>query len=578
MSTPPECQPIADALANLVAQEAAQIVTVQGLSGVDKWRGLETLGALRQQIAEQQTLLDQCVKLHADDLTAAIVVTDLSGGSGPNRLARSWRLTSTGQAVKQTTTVQAGAANLAGILGSDRQSFGITIEQADHPTANGPDFRSGPLPGAGDGQHPDPVGRIEIVILDPMTVTADSLGQAAPPLPIHLSVPAGPIGTLNLAVTALQVTVENGEISLSASGTATFAGTTSTFTFANRFHLVPTFSMDPSALVEVLSGVPPTFTMSGLVGSIVQTVSPLVASTLMDSAVRPVSALLSEMIASRTATSLGLPALPSGSVLSICGLTVDGGTLKVIPALGAFGTVLSDFQPSPRAPAVRLLTLDLTPTSIGTSESASNVAQGTARLDGPAPPGGVVVQLSCDRTDLLEIVPVSLSIAEGATLAGFTVTARVKSLMPTTPIDAKVSASLGNQTLSAPLSVRPEPPATIVQQAPLEAASASGQTGGLGAPVVGIYQLGVNGPTPLSRGGFYTGYVTIDSMTNVPPQVVTITFDPNVIPPQGCTISSDNMTGLFGFTLSPNFPGDTLRITAVSSAGLKKYIDVSVQS
>jgi len=110
MPTPPECQPIADALANLSAQEQAQRDLIQTLTGIDKWKAIEALGTIRQNISEQQLLLAQCIKDHAADFSTQVVVYDVSGTGGPNRIARLWQLTSAGQAVKQTTTVQAGTA------------------------------------------------------------------------------------------------------------------------------------------------------------------------------------------------------------------------------------------------------------------------------------------------------------------------------------------------------------------------------------------------------------------------------------------------------------------------------------
>jgi hypothetical protein len=47
MPTPPECQPIADGIADLAVQEQKQRDALPGLSGVDKWKAMETLGTLR---------------------------------------------------------------------------------------------------------------------------------------------------------------------------------------------------------------------------------------------------------------------------------------------------------------------------------------------------------------------------------------------------------------------------------------------------------------------------------------------------------------------------------------------------
>ena len=466
MPNSPECQPIADAISNLSAQEQSARDALPALGGVDKWKKMQELGTLRQQLAEQQTLLADCEKQHAADLTTTIVISDLPGNSGPNRIARTWQLTSNGQAVKQTVTVQDGVANLLGILGGARQSFGITIEETDHPSVNGPDFRSGPLPVAGSPDAPDTAARIEIVILDPIVITADVITRAAPALPISLSFPAGPAGNLTFSITDLRIVVNSGGVSLYASGTATGASfpfpTSSPFTFIDTLHLAPTFSMAPSTVVEALTGTIPVLSMPGLVGSIVQTLMPLLSASLIDRAVQPMMSLLNAEVTKRVAAVLGLSALPSGSVLSIRELAATEDGLTITPVLGAFGTVLSDFQPpAPEAVAV-LSRLDVQPASIGTGDPTKNTAQGVVTLDGPAQAGGVTVTLSADRPDVVAIFPSTLRIAEGLATGTFTVTAAGQPLMTLGHIDVTIRASLGTLTLTSPLSIRPENPTTVV--------------------------------------------------------------------------------------------------------------------
>jgi hypothetical protein len=469
MPNSPECQPIADGIASLTAQEQAARDDLPALTGIDKWKKMQELGTLRQQIAEQQALLDDCEKQHAADLATKVVVIDLPGNSGANRIARTWQLTSDGQAVKQTVTIQDGVANFLGILGGARQSFGITVEETDHPTVNGPDFRSGPLPVALAPNSPEPAARIEIVILDPILITADSISQAAPPLPISFSFPAGPAGTLTFSVTDLRIVVGSGTVSLFASGTASGASfpfpTTSPFTFINTFHIAPAFSMAPSTVLEALTGTVPVLSMPGLVGSIVQNLSPLLSSSLIGRAVQPMMSLLNTRIAKRVATVLGLPALPSGSVLSIRELTASEEGLTITPVLGAFGTVLSDFQPQAPESIVRLAALDVQPASIGTGDPATRVAQGRVNLHAPAPAGGVTIVLSCDRTDVIAIDRPTLFIAEGLQAGTFTITGIGQPLMSLSHVDVTIRASLGTQTLTAPLSIRPENPATVVPPA-----------------------------------------------------------------------------------------------------------------
>jgi hypothetical protein len=581
MPVPPECQPIADAIANLTAQEQTQLGALPGLVGIDKWKGMEQLGVLRQQIADQQASLNQCLKDHAADLTTQIVVFDLPGNSGPNRIARLWQLAS-GQVVKQTATVQAGEVTLLGVLGSTRQSFGITIEETDHPTVNGPDFRSGPLPaGPNVGDAPDPATRIEIVILDPIVITSDSLSAAAPPLPIQLSFPAGGVGSVSITVNMLQILMRNGAVSLSASGTASLGGgfplfSTTPFTFTNTLHVAPTFNMSPSVVVEALAGTIPVLSMPGLVGTVLGTIAPLLSSSLLDRAVQPLVSLLNNLIINRVTTNLGLPALPSGAVLSVRELSADNDSITLTPVLGAFGTVLSGFQPSPLPPVRGLFALSVQPASISTSDPAQGTAQGQVTLDGPAPAGGVTIQLTSDRTDVLAIDPSSLPIGEGASSGTFTVSAIGQPLMATTHVDATIRASFGAQTLTSPISVKPEPPATTVTPAAVPVSPPPVSTDP-GARVPGIMSIDLYTPPPLPRGRIQ-GRVTLDGLVD---HTVTglVVLSPQVIPPIRLFFPPElggAPASYFEFTLEPSFPGNSLRITAIVDGGSTKSIDVAV--
>jgi hypothetical protein len=573
VSLPPECQPIADQISSLVAQEEAARAALAGLSGVDKWKKMLDLGTIRQQIADQQASLIECEKQHAADLTTEVVIFDLPGDSGPNRIGRVWQLTSDGQAVKQTVTIQNGSANFIGIVGSARQSFGITIESTDHPTANGPDFRSGPLPVALAPNNPDPVSRIEIVILDPIKITADSLNQAAPALPIQLTFPAGPVGNIHVSVTNLSVVMSSGNISLTATGTASglsFPFTTSSpLAYTSTLHIAPTFDMAPSVIVEALTGTTPVLSIPGLIGDFVQTITPLLSSSLLDRAVKPIVSFLNTEIAKRVVAALGLSALPSGSVLSIRELTADNDTLTVTPVLGAFGTVLSAFQPAAPASVVNLASLDVQPALIGTGDSA-NVAQGTVSLDVAAPAGGVTVQLSCDRTDLMSIDPSVMVIREGQTAGSFTVTASGQPLMSATNVDGTVRASLGARTLTAPLSIRPEQPATIVP--PPATPAPTPFTGDLEVASITLLT-----PSPLPLRQPISGQITLNGLASMAAVTGVIVYDPAVLPPQGFIIPVGSFTSYFQFTLGPNFPGNTLRVTAMADkGGARKSIDVAV--
>jgi hypothetical protein len=455
MPNAPECQPIADAISTLQEQEQAQLADIAGLAGADKWSAMQVLGGIRQQISQQQASLDQCNQQHAADLTINVEVTDVPGTTGPNRIARLWKLASGQQTVQQTATIQEGSVTFPGVLGPSRQSFGVTIEGTDDPSVNGPDFRSGPLPPAPTPPANDSVSQVEIVILDPFDITPGLLAQAAPPLPIQTS-----FGGISFSVTTLQFTVANDAIGLAASGTASGMGVNSTFTFQCTVQIAPSYSMSPSKILEISPSTSPKLSMSGLAGSLLQTFATTISNMVDTAALQQLGLILNNFIANQVASSLGLSVLPSGSVLSIRQLQVDANGLSVTPVLGAFGTALSDFQPAPIPAVAQLIGLTVQPASISTGDPTNLTAQGSVTLDRPASADGDSVQVSVDRPDLVVISPVPVLIPAGKTSATFVASGILQSLTSSATVDTTITASLGAQSITAPLAVRPETPVT----------------------------------------------------------------------------------------------------------------------
>ena len=199
--------------------------------------------------------------------------------------------------------------------------------------------------------------------------------------------------------------------------------------------------------------------VSGLMGTVVNAVAPLLASSLADQAIKPLATLLNRAIGDLVASALGLPSIPSGSVLSIRQLTADGNGVTVVPALGAFGATLSAFEPSAPSSTANLTGIVIQPSSISTSDPGAT-ALGRITLDAASPESGLTVVLSCNRSDLIKLDPAPLPLAAGANSAVFTASVVPQPIMPATIVDATVSASLGTQTVTAPLSIKPQPPAT----------------------------------------------------------------------------------------------------------------------
>lgn len=378
----------------------------------------------------------------------------------------------------------------------------------------------------------------------------------------------------------LEVSVTNGDISLSANGTVTAAGMTSTFIFSTAFHLVPTFTMAPSLLIEALAGLPPTLSVPGLLGSTIDVVGTLLSSHLTEAAINPVASLVNDLVSRQVIEKLGLDVLPSGSILSIRELTATADGIKIVPALGAFGTVLSDFQPSQPQTSAQLIALDVQPTTVVT-DGQNSVAQGKITLDRAAPSGGVSVQLTCDRADLVRIEPATLTVPEGAISAAFTATAIAQSLMASTTLDRAISASLHGQFLSTSISVTAAAPVANAAQSPsifpLSPTLLSNAIKRVGAissgppDAVGILNLMMIG-TYQRPGSMITAAVELTEPFAT--ETVSITFDPNVMTP--LFVKVEDLTN-FQFYLPENFSSNTLRITAtVLASGKSKSIEVPI--
>lgn len=100
--------------------------------------------------------------------------------------------------------------------------------------------------------------------------------------------------------------------------------------------------------------------------------------------------------------------------------------------------------PPPPAPA-SLSSLAVSPTSV----TGGNNSQGTVTLTSAAPSGGATVALSSSNTNA--VVPVSVTVAAGATSASFTITTRAVTGSTT----ATISGTYSNVTRSATLTINP---------------------------------------------------------------------------------------------------------------------------
>jgi hypothetical protein len=248
--------------------------------------------------------------------------------------------------------VQAGTFGFQGPLPTQAA---ITLQSAGADDVTGLDFRSGPLPLPIADQTP----HLEIVVAPKITIPAQQLHDWAggfTPVSQQLTPPAGaPLGPAQATIAAVSVTAATNSLTVSASGS--FTGTL----LGVQLPLIPasadvSLSLTPSAnpktdeVVQVgLAGSNPVRvqTSSPLLTAVADLVVSLLSSFIGNLIQQEINDLLHQLLTPATARGLALPALPDSTSVSLRNLGIDADGISFQPALGAIGTALSTFQPTP---------------------------------------------------------------------------------------------------------------------------------------------------------------------------------------------------------------------------------------
>jgi hypothetical protein len=348
MPIDPTCQPIAASLAELESQRDAARATLNGLAPAARWQAFATIGDLDRKLAEGQRQLDECQRRQAARYDAELAVFDTSGGSPGSRSATLWRMGDGEPAVLGTAPIDAGAFSFAAPPAD--ATLGLTIQETGNPAVTGLDFRSGPLHELPRTAPSDPSARVELVLTPIVALgevdVARLLGALA--LPIRTSTPlAAPIGSLDVEVSALAATLLAGEIHLRATGTATARGGAVSAPFMLELPLAVALPVTPDLdhTIELRSTGSPSLTASGALGALMTPLAPLVGGFVTDAALPGLRQAIDDAVPRAVAATFGLVELPPGSVVSLRRVEVAPGALTIAAALGAFGNVLSTFEP-----------------------------------------------------------------------------------------------------------------------------------------------------------------------------------------------------------------------------------------
>jgi hypothetical protein len=354
---PPACQPIADSVAALDAQEQQLRAGLASLVGAPAWSALAQLGRVRQQLTDGRVALAECVRQNSAALQATLAVIDVDPGAAvPARIAGLWELTPPGGGgaiQREVSTVSGDSFAFTGPLPT---AFGLTVTTVAAPTVFGPDFRSAALSAA--SLPTDGPLRVEVVVGPTVRLEQSDLARVAAaftPTTSPLLGGSGPLATnAKLDVRQIDATLSDsgivarafGQVAIRALGIAE----SGIFEANATVRAVPTNLPAVADLVDVVTVSDLQVQFPAFASGMGDTVLPLVRGYLADLLTDQLRDVLRAELPAAVLRALVLPALPPDVVISVRKLSIDASALEFQPALGAIGTTLSTFAPPPIPP------------------------------------------------------------------------------------------------------------------------------------------------------------------------------------------------------------------------------------
>jgi hypothetical protein len=352
---PAACQDLSNQVAALTKQYDGLAAQVAKEEGKQAWQGLVRLGDLRAQLQAAQQALATCVRINTAALSGVLDVMDATGDAAQGtQTVTLWDISGSTPVASDQTAVVGGAF---GFTGPAPAQAALTVQTTGTAGSSlaGYDYRSGLLP----SPLPAPQVRCEVVLCPALTVTPTELQSWAS------SFQAGPqqIGSSSSLISAtvsfstVTVTLAVGVITLNAVGTV--SGTVIghplgqlPFSATVPFSLTPSGSPRAEDIVSfAFADAGPALLISapGIGSSLVNEMITLGLPVITGQLQASIGGWLQQMIPQFVATALALPQLPASTTLTLRSLTIDQSGITVQPALGAVGTSLSTFQPTPLA-------------------------------------------------------------------------------------------------------------------------------------------------------------------------------------------------------------------------------------
>jgi hypothetical protein len=343
---PPACQPLADEVTALEAQEQQLRAQLPTLVGAAAWTALARLGQIRQQLDAARVALAECVRQNSAALQATLAVIDVEPASAvPVRIATLWEMTPDGGAVqREVSNVTGDSFAFTGPLPA---SFGLTVGTAGDPTLNGPDFRSVALSAASlptDG----PLG-IEVVLGPTVRLEQSDLARLAATFTPTTSQIGGLGLQADLSVQTVDATLSDSGIVVRASGqvvvTTVWIPESGVFSASATLRAVPTTVPGVTDLVDIVTVSDLQVQLPGFASGMADAAVPLIRGYLTDLLTGQLRAVLRAELPAAVSRMLVLASLPPDVVVSVRYLSIDAAALQFQPALGAFGTTLSTYTP-----------------------------------------------------------------------------------------------------------------------------------------------------------------------------------------------------------------------------------------
>lgn len=362
---PPYQQLLTDA--QNLEQDIANLLASLPNDPLGRWNALAQIGEKRRQLAKKRLEILAWREQNSAGYEATLVVYDLSGASPPPRLVRLWRMDGASPVVLEDAHVSlAPDPNAPGVFTGSLQltnaregvPVALTVQEDGAAAAAGLDLKTGQMEELPPLKASDPSGRIELVLGPVLTLTVDDVQDwlRSVPLPLQTSVPIptlpmfGESAPAELTVTNLDVTLQQNRIRITGSGTArtsnALVGSLSApYTLELPITLGLPLSPDAPQLCDVVVRGTPNLSVGGPLGPILSAILPFIVNFLATATLPHLRTVLDRELPLAVASVFGLDGPLEGTTPSLREFSITPTEITLSAALGAFGTVLSDYRP-----------------------------------------------------------------------------------------------------------------------------------------------------------------------------------------------------------------------------------------